>query len=269
MNWGRAKTILIVLFLVVDIFFLVLLSYVNHDVRYIKKSTISEVVNVLNSRNIEISEKQIPKKRYTNKTVKIKNMLYNHKWVAERFLGENYDIVAEDENGSAFKKGDITLFVSENDFSLEKQRDLKPVETFDEVVSVLYKDMKKIGYTSKSFGIKDYYIKDGVCHIAAYHMYDGLRIDSSKLIISADKSGIINIGGVCLAQPEESENEGKLPDITSVLVNMIYEPRYVGMKVEKAELVLMPDGKTSDDSQLILNPVYVVTDNYNREYSLN
>lgn len=269
MNWGRAKTILIVLFLVVDIFFLVLLSYVNHDVRYIKKTTISEVVNVLNSKNIEIKEEQIPQKRYTNKNVKIKNMLYNHKWVAERFLGDDYDVVTEDEKGSAFKKGDITLFVSENDFSLEKQRETKPVSSFDEVVSALYKDMKKIGYTSKNFGIKDYYIKDGVCHIAAYHMYDGLRIDSSKLIISADKSGIINIGGACLAQPEESVNDEKLPDITSVLVNMIYEPRYIGMKVEKAEIVLMADDKASDASQIVLHPVYVVTDNYNREYILN
>ncbi len=266
MNWGRAKTILIILFLLIDVFLFVLLSYVQNDVSYIKQRTIEETASVLNGHGITIACEQIPRKRMKNFSLQIENLLHNQELLAERFLGKNYNIISENEKTITYQNGKTTLLVSNDEFLLEKPRNIRKIYSYDEIKKVLYKDLKNFGYDDEDIGLKNYYIKDGVCYISAFHTYKGNRIQNSELLISADKDGILSLGGKCFLITDAHDTEENVVDVTSALIDMIYNSEYSGMVVKKVELAYRMNFEYESTSKASAHPVYIVTDVNNKEY---
>lgn len=266
MNWGRAKTILIILFLVIDVFLFALLSYVQNDVSFIKHKTIEETVSVLKSHNINVKEEQIPSERNKYVNVKIQNLLSDPKYMAERFIGETYSIVSEDEEKKTYQNNEILLTVSNDEFMFQTQRNVKEIESYEETKTALFKDLNKLGYDVRNIGFKNYYIKDGKCYISAFFKFKENRIQDSDFLVVADGNGILNISGKCFLITEFKNTKENLLDITSVLINMIYDSRYHGITIEKAELAYRIDFELQNASEASLYPVYIITDDLGREY---
>lgn len=269
MNWGRAKTILIILFLLIDIFLLTLLAVVQNNVSFIEDKTVKETVSVLNSRGIEVSQEQISTKREKDERLELENILLTPHTLAERFLGKNFETAQENENGSVYIKGISTLFISENEFSLEENREVNYVFSFDDTYNPLMKALKKLGFKKKDICFQDYYIKDGVCHITAYQTFNDKKINSAKMIISSDGDGILNMSGRFYVNISSDESDKYLTDVTSVLCNMIYDPVYHNISVKKIEVRFVNEEENSENSKIYAYPVYVVADTKNREYILN
>ena len=76
MNWGRAKTILIIMFLATDIFLLVILMRTNIETLKIPQKTIQETVKIMSENRVSIKPEQIPAKRVKNQNMIMRNFFY-------------------------------------------------------------------------------------------------------------------------------------------------------------------------------------------------
>ena len=108
MNWSRVKTILIFLFLAVDIALLSAIIIPSVGAGTIPKETISATVEVLGGRGITIDEKTIPAKRESLGIVELYNIWPDGKALATRLLGGE---VQTGEN-SFFYREEKTLHVT-------------------------------------------------------------------------------------------------------------------------------------------------------------
>lgn len=268
MNWGRAKTILIILFLAIDIFLLCMLAIVDNDAGYIEKKTVDETVSVLNSHDIKISKETIPLKRTEKKIVSLENVISEPQKAAQRFLGENYEAMQSEHSEFFYKSGDTSLYITGNGVCVEVARDKDVAQSYEDVKNGLWRDLKKFGYREENIGFKDAYVKDGVCYIAAYQTFEDVKIGGTEMIIEADKSGILKLEGRCFSVTGAENTGENMVDVTSALINMIYRPEYFGMTVKDIEIMYYIDSEYIDGSAFSASPVYVVRDTKNREYIL-
>lgn len=268
MNWGRVKTILIIMFLTIDIVLLGLFFYINNDINYIKKDTVKETINVLKKHNIIISEEIIPKQRVEKKIINYENVIYTPQKAAQRFLGENFETISENESGIIYKKGSMFLTLSDGKMLLENRRNKNIAQNFDEVKKQVLNDLETFGYKKNEIGFEKAVTKEGICHITAYQTFDDKKIYGTQLIITADKDGILTLEGKCFSFTDKENTKEKLKDVTTVLVDMIYEPSFKGIEINKIEVIYYINPEYIDASNVLAYPVYVIKDTDGREFIL-
>ncbi len=135
MHWSRVKTILIFLFLVLDIFMFGYVMYADYDPYSTNKSEIRDVISIYKSNNLEVSEKIIPKKTGKLGIVELTNLWTDKAKIAELFLKKGYTA----EGDGRFVNGNRTLEFYEDVF-VYKNTDVKAQESFriDELLEQMY-----------------------------------------------------------------------------------------------------------------------------------
>ena len=73
MNWERAKTILIVMFLAVDVFLLTVLLQTRFAATRLSDSVIDETISILQAHHISAAKETVPAKRGKNQNIVIGN----------------------------------------------------------------------------------------------------------------------------------------------------------------------------------------------------
>lgn len=267
MNWGRAKTILIILFLAIDILLLCLLAFVKNDVDYIKDRTITETVSVLNNHGINVEKELIPRKRTDLEILNCKNLVYSPEEAAQLFLGEGYKEEQGSDGQIIFKKDSKTLCFAENKIYYEHNREIS--ECIDkEAEKAVVASLREFGYKRSDFFIENAYVDNGIYHAELTLSYNGRKIIGTEAVIEADNTGILKMCGVCFSVKETEKTDKKLTDVTSVLTGMIYEPAYFGKTISKIEVMYYIDSEYIDGAEVTAYPVYAVTDSENQRYIL-
>ena len=102
MNWGRAKTILIVLFLMADAFLLIVMLRTHFNTTRLSDDAIVQTVQVLQTKSIQVDAKQIPNRRIKNQNVVIENFFCRPVEAAQRILGPDASLVSEEPSQYAY-----------------------------------------------------------------------------------------------------------------------------------------------------------------------
>ena len=89
MNWSKAKTILILFFLIVDSFLLYQIVVTNRDKNYVSDDIINNTITILKNNNINIEYDVIPNKKGTEKLFESDNIISDYETFAKLFLGED------------------------------------------------------------------------------------------------------------------------------------------------------------------------------------
>lgn len=111
MNWPRVKTILIFLFLLVDIVLIASIIIPSVGMSRIPQETIENTVAVLKARGVEISPEIIPQKRESMGIAELYNLWPDRGALVKKIVGEQ----AQETDG-IYKNGTKTLTVNESKF---------------------------------------------------------------------------------------------------------------------------------------------------------
>ena len=97
MNWHKAKTILIIYFIITNFALLVYLIYGNYITQGTKTRVAEQVMELLNEKNIYIDKELLYKNNFINEMrhVYVSNAIKNHESFAAEVLGEE-NIIAEE-----------------------------------------------------------------------------------------------------------------------------------------------------------------------------
>ena len=253
MNWGRAKTILIILFLVIDLILLGSLCVVNNDVNNIKEKTALDTCAVLESHDIHIKRQQIPLKRVLNVLLNFENLTAFPEKMAERFLEKEY---VQTETG--YVKESESISFSEGKFFYENSRDIMPCESFNQIKKHIFKDMKKFGFKEKELSIGNAFVENGICYAQVLMKYDGKTVIGTEMNLEADLSGIRKLSGRYFDLKKAEKTGDKLTDITSLLCNMIYNPDYFGLEINNISDVYYIDSEYIDGAEVYGEAAYAV-----------
>ncbi|MBE7027949.1 MAG: hypothetical protein E7407_02800 [Ruminococcaceae bacterium] len=267
MNWGRAKTILIILFLLIDMLLLGFLFVVKNGVNYIKEETARDTATVLNEHNIKVETEQIPLKRVDKKILYFENLACTPELAAELFFGKNYS-VSGGNDCKVYTSLTESVTIEKSTILYENNRKIIPCKSFDEIKKAVLSDLKRFGFNEDEVILKNNDIKNGVCSVQLIQRYDGITVNGTEMNVVADSSGIIKMHGRWFDLKSVENTYEKLPDITSILINMIYNPDYNGLKINDIKAVYYIPLQYIDGAEVCAYPVYEVTGDNNKQYIL-
>ena len=260
MSWSKIKTILIFLFLFVDIFLLYNIFFKTGLGNEVSQQTVNETVSVLQKAGISINPDIISRKTLYMKKPEISNSIDNRQVLAENLIGKS----KSSENVYENEKGKITfsavVFNFENydkTIKISGISENNAIERASEYLNSCGFDVQTDTVRDFTSGENGYYIKFGK-EIDGYPLYE------SYLDIYITPDGMLNeINGYWPEVYGQSASGGEAicVDSTKVLINLLSAE---GINLDKKnEIVDIQTGYTlgglpENDSPILLTllPAY-------------
>lgn len=109
MDWSKSKNILIIIFVILNIFLLVSVVQKESKVVVISQKDVSDIQTILKGNNIDLKA-TIPNKIKQKPFLKVEDIVYNESETVKKILGDDSQTVKESNNDkTAYKKGGKTL----------------------------------------------------------------------------------------------------------------------------------------------------------------
>ena len=263
MNWGRAKTILIIMFLTVDIFLLCVLLQTRSDYEQLPKETVEKTVQILQDKGIKIQTETVPRQRTKNQNIVLKNYFSNPAQAAELMLGICEVKLSDDENHEyLFENEEATLKVKDTFFTYTSKKKVMPYGSGEKTdTKIVQENLKKLGFKANEFTVLQEQNASGLFEGRIIPLYNGKKICGISMNVKADKEGILSLEGHWFSSAEaESYGNEPLLDITAVLVNVIYRNDQWPKSVEAIESCFYTSGDYLESREISATPIYVITD---------
>ena len=267
MNWGRAKTILTTMFLIVDIFLLFVLLQTRQNLTRLSTETILATSKILQNNNITISTETIPQKRAKNQNIIMRNFFEEPSEAAAKLLGTFETVISDDEKHEyQFKSDNRELLINKNGFIYKNQKTpvlyevgetAKP-ETLQKEIKA---QLKKFGFYEKETIIYDGYLENGIYYCQVAPLYKDMQIYGISMQIQADKEAILSMEGNWFQgiKTEAYDEEGLL-DITTILSSLIYRQDHWPEQILQIENAFYAADDYLSSREIAVVPVYAVTD---------
>lgn len=216
MNFARAKTILIVIFIFVNIFLLVI-----NNLFYQSETSVSEekVIQILLNNGIKIKNdiKNFPD---TLSGVEIENLAANEEKLASIFLGKNYTY----KKSHSYKNENESLSIL--DLSIEykvltpKEKGYKDITILNAGNKIL-KTLNKKGFDKsvmEASNISE--SSDNSYFVTLSYTYKGVPVFNNNLYATASKSGIKTIKGTVISFKELKNTKYNITPATNILLEL-------------------------------------------------
>lgn len=221
MNWYKAKTILIVFFMITNAFLLYNIIFNSKNAFYINDEIIMYSIEILENNGIKINSEIIPRKIVSISQFEADNIITDREEFAKKIFNEDCKKISEDLYES--EKGRIEYFGDR--FTVTLNQDIKTTEK--EFVLELFRNA--------GINISDYEYSDGkfLKTINKYNVFN------SEITITKPEEGKTQISGVWF---EKNSNEifsgTELKPITSVLIDFISDSNRPEGEIEIVNLKL-------------------------------
>ena len=218
MNFARAKTILIFIFIFVNIFLLVVYNFLILDHKTIDEKTL---MTVLANNNITVDSSVISTEEVTVNGVEVINSGSDRENFLESVLGKKYKKI--DENTFNSEKMSVIFSsslveITTKDNKDKKYKDINELNAGNKVLSTLGKMDFDKSHLSAINVIKN---PKGDFYITVNYSYDDLPVFNHHINVFADSSGIKNIKGSVLSFKELKNQSYDLISVSEVLLDFI------------------------------------------------
>ena len=247
MNWSRVKTILIFLFLSVDIVMAAYILVNSHNPNNIGKAELRNIVGIYKASGIEIDEKLISRKSERMGIVEVKNLGTDRGNLAKLFMPYGYTV----EDDGTYSNGGRSLAFGENAF-LYKNSEITPAADAgtDMFLKDFHIDTEGTHFSGDSMRQEINGKPVFETHITAEGGYDGISMIYGYWIIP-DNSGILKKPPV------------RLKPVSGVLVDFLATNAYNknGDRIVSIETGYSTGSEEMDTTHKLLSviPAYKIT----------
>lgn len=233
MNWGRIKTILIILFLFTDIFLALIIFNSNKKETSVSPEVIDAAVEILNSHGISIDKSVIPSKIPSAPILQADNVITDYDEFAKKLLGAEFTI-----NGSTYSSADAKLTFTGDTFTFESEKKPAPSKNAaqNKIEKATFSRLKKLGFDVSDAKAVSVSIENGTCKIKIRDYYKKMPVFSSEINVVATENDIISLYG-CWYNRRSSGQSNLLKSTAAILVD--FAPKYDGdtpAKISSTEL---------------------------------
>ncbi len=258
MNWGRVKTVLIILFLCTDLFLLGIYMTSKHSSSTISPEVIQDTVTVLANNNITISPHIIPRKSQSVPYAEAENVISDYETFAKNLLGDNIQKI---DYGYKSPKGKVTFYgdrfnytSTADHFAFGNADIISDEVTPQDIVTT---NLKRYGFdlSSATVSVKE---QDGSYVVTIENSVNSLPVFNSQVVATLSKRGDSSLSGIWFNQTENSGEDMELKKVTSALIDFIPQlPE--GGEIVKLEIGYNIFDKESFHKSATLIPVWHIT----------
>ncbi len=259
MNWGRAKTILIILFLVTDLMLAGTYFALNYHANTIDPALVDQTVALMGKKAISVDKGMISNKKQKDYHLELNNLTKQGDLLAQRFLGEEY----QKDSDTHFSGGNSELDISSGRTLYKNHRTpiyITQEEDPDKIEKRCAKYLKAFGFDKDSYFMYNKSLENGIFSFEIMPRYKEYKIEGVHLKGTADKNGIlILVGNWFYVSYAESSPKDMFCNVTSVLLNFMYHEENKGTTINKMDACYyIPSAQKAAESVTPL-PVYVVS----------
>ena len=233
MNWGRVKTVLIILFLCTDIFLLAIYLTSEYSSSTIPSDVIASTVQVLKNNGIQVDPSVIPQKIQSAPHFEAVNVINSREEFAKKLLGNQ---ITPTEFGFAGAFGTVNFYGDRFNYTMNPGADglldINPITNEKSAKSAAVSVLENLGLDLSDAKITVTKDMDGFT-ITADNTAHNLPIFNSSVSVKATKT-ITSVSGIWF-NSYDSSGLNNLKNITSVLIDFIPNATQ-DIKITKLEL---------------------------------
>lgn len=268
MNWGRVKTVLIILFLCTDIFLLATYLTSKYASSTISPEVIESTIEVLENNNITVDPSIIPNKIPSVVSPDAQNVISDYETFAKKVLGSEISPIDYGFEGIV---GKLTFFGDRFNFQkntmLDALTDVIPVTDEKMAKDVTVSSLQQLGFDLENAEITTKQTDTGYTVTLENHA-KSLPIFNSQVTATLSKSGITSVSGIWFNETEEQNGNIKIKSITSALIDFIPDVK-TPAEITEIELGYNIFDKASYHKSATLIPVWKVTTKDGETYLLD
>ena len=258
MNWSKAKTILIVLFLAANLFLLVNIINSAHKSDAIMPEIMASAVDILKNNGITVDKGLIPQKNTTVPYAEAENAVSDYLEFSEKLLGGNVTDRGEDtytsNSGSIKFSGDYFSYKAAD--SNEKSSAI----TQKEAITIASQFLKNCGIDVSSAKSA---VQQGIGNyiVTFSNRINSLPFFTSSVTLNVQGSRVAAMDGCWFNKTPKSGTASTLKSVTGVLIDFISLPERTQGQIEISDLSLgyyIPDTNTYHKS-LVLIPAWQIS----------
>ncbi len=206
MNWYKAKTILIVFFIITNLFLFYNIIFGSQDEHYINDDVVLYTAQILKNNQIFVDTGKIPRKKVSAAQFEADNIISSYEEFSKKILGDECTKISE----NSYQSSAGTLDFSGDRFTATiKSYPQIDLSTAKSALSVL---------DNLNIKISDYEYENG----RFTKKINNLEVFDCELKISQNQSGELTISGVWFEKNSKQINSGgEMKPITTVLIDFI------------------------------------------------
>ena len=216
MNWGRIKTILIILFLVTDIFLALIIFNSNLKETGVSPEIIDAACEILEEHGISPDRSLIPSKIPSAPVLQADNAITDYDEFAEKLLEGGYTV-----SGNTYSSEDKSLTFKGDTFKFndKKKPDITENIRQIEIQKAVFSMLGELGFDMSDAKAVSASMESGVCTMRIRDYYKKKPVFSSELTVAATKDRILSLSG-CWYNKRSSGQSNLLKSTAAVLVEL-------------------------------------------------
>lgn len=230
MNWSRAKNILIVLFVAIDVFLLALIAYNEHQINSRREDTLAQTVSILAAGGITVDKQAIPDVRGGGERLYLANLTAYPHAVARALLGETYEKRAGAEGEFVYANDTGTLTTWEDRFCFEGGGTGGKAVTPRRAQYLAGKVMESLGVEKKYVTLAVQGQEGNSTTLLVTPRYEGVPVEGTQLILRFEGDILKYMQGNFFVPektaPVDPEDEVRRPE--AVLPELLTNPDIQG-----------------------------------------
>lgn len=248
MNWNKAKSILLVCFLIIDAVLLTMYMKKNKDGGSLSISK-DDAIEILKAQEININEKELKKggeykgyilKYYDFDLDKINKNFFN----GEAELDDRYDLklLTKDEKSVSLSQG--TLFSYMDASEEEKYPDMN----MDKAIELANDFMKEKELMIRGMVFDGAYLDEDSYQVHFAVKHDDIYLENSFINFTIDKRGVRRVDAMCLEYINTEDELFTLADVKDKILSIIDKPEVKGKTIDKVDMCYYLDQVTLDQA---------------------
>ncbi len=220
MNWGRVKTIFIILFLISDLFLFGILVDSEWRQGVTSPEVIDSTVQILKNNGIGIDADVIPKKVSDVPYAEAENVITGYDSFAKLLLGDN--MVKMQEIAYESPEGVITFSGNSFSFSSKAQASPDAAASEKEAESIAAEFLSELGFNLKN-SEKHIEKTDAGYNVTFVCTIDGLPVFDTSVAVGISGNAVASASGVWFNLLNISGPDNSLKSAASVLIDSIQD----------------------------------------------
>ncbi len=258
MNWGRVKTVLIILFLCTDIFLIGIYMTSRYSSSAISDEVIEDTVTVLANNKITINPDIIPRKSQSVAYAEAENVISDYETFAKNLLGSD---IRKTDFGFESDVGKVTFYGDRFNFARNPEMfllvDTIGIENEQKAQDVATESLNMMGFdlSNASASLSK---EDSSYTVIFENTANSLPIFNSRVTVVLSQNGVMSVSGIWFNQTASSGDNVELKKVTSALID------FIPQIPESSEIVKLEIGynifdKESFHKSATLIPVWHIT----------
>lgn len=248
MNWNKAKSILLVCFLIIDVVLLTMYMKKTKDDGSLSISK-NDAIEILKAQDIDIDEKELKKggeykgyilKYYDFDLDKINKNFFN----GEAELDDRYDLKLLTMGDKSVSLSQGTLF-SYMDASEEEKY---PQMSMDKAIELANDFMRDKELMIRGMVFDGAYLDEDSYQVHFAVKHDDIYLENSFINFTIDKRGVRRVDAMCLEYINTEDELFTLADVKDKILSIIDKPEVKGKTIDKVDMCYYLDQVTLDQA---------------------